>query len=308
MTNPLSFDGEVVIVTGAGGGLGRAYAMDLARRGARVVVNDLGGSPAGEGEDARAANRVVEEITALGGEAVANFNSVATQDGGAAIVQTALDTWGRLDGLISNAGILRDRSFAKLDYADAHAVVDVHLWGGFHVSQPAFLAMKDSGYGGRILLTTSASGLLGNFGQTAYGAAKMGLVGLMRSLRIEGERAGVKVNALAPIAGTRLTNNVSDDPNAPKAPNKVVPIATLLVHRDCPANGEIFMAGAGWFSKCLIGLTRGWADTDSATAESLLENWDKVTDEAGFAQPESVAEVSAILNRLLKQDKWEEAN
>ncbi len=296
----LKFDGDVVIVTGAGGGLGRSYALDLARRGARVVVNDLGGSAAGDGADASPAAQVVDMIKAEGGEAVANFDSVATQEGGKAIVQAALDAWGRVDGVICNAGILRDRSFAKLDFDDARAVVDVHLWGGINVSQPAFVAMKDNPNGGRIVLTTSASGLLGNFGQTAYGAAKMGLVGLMRSLRIEGERSGIKVNALAPIAGTRLTNNVSDDPSAPKAPDKVAPIATLLAHRDCPANGDIFMAGAGWFSRCFIGLTEGWSMRDNVTAESLLANWHKVTDETGFQQPTSVIEVSEILNRLLE--------
>lgn len=295
MPDTLRFDGEVVIVTGAGGGLGRSYAVEFARRGARVVVNDLGGTSDGKGADAGAAAMVVAEITAAGGEAIANADSVATRDGGQAIVDAAMAKWGRLDALVANAGILRDRSFAKLDWDDAHSVVDVHLWGGFHVGQPAFNAMKDGGRGGRILLTTSASGLLGNFGQASYGAAKMGLIGLMRTLRIEGERAGIKVNAIAPIAGTRLTGGEQADPNAAKAPAKVTPLAVLLAHRDCPESGQIYMAGAGWFARTFIGLTRGWVGDADLSAETLLANWDAVNSAAGFTEPKSAMDISAIL-------------
>lgn len=293
----LRFDDEVVIVTGAGSGLGRAYALDLARRGAKVVVNDLGGSTDGQGSDSAAASRVVAEIEAAGGEAVASFDSVATQQGGAAIVAAAVDRWGRLDALISNAGILRDRSYAKLDFDEARTVLDVHLWGGgFYVAQPAFNAIKDGGRGGRILLTTSASGLLGNFGQAAYGAAKMGLVGLMRTLRIEGEKAGIKVNVLAPIAGTRLTGSPVDD-DAPKGPGKVAPIAVALAHRDCPTSGEIYMAGAGWYSRVLIGVTEGLIEPD-ATPETLLANWDVITDAGSYSEPRSARDISGIMNRI----------
>lgn len=297
MVDQLRFDDEVVIVTGAGSGLGRAYALELAARGARLVVNDLGGSTEGRGSDTAAASRVVAEIEALGGEAVASFDSVATAEGGQAIVGAALNRWGRLDALISNAGILRDRSYAKLDFDEARSVIDVHLWGGgFYVTQPAFNAMKASGQGGRILLTTSASGLLGNFGQASYGAAKMGLVGLMRSLRIEGEKAGIKVNALAPIAGTRLTGSPVDD-DAPKGPGKVAPIAVALAHAQCPTTGEIYMAGAGWYSRVIIGVTEGWVSPD-ATAETILANWDRVADASTYSEPRSAGDISTIMRSI----------
>jgi NAD(P)-dependent dehydrogenase (short-subunit alcohol dehydrogenase family) len=299
MDGELRFDGEVVIVTGAGGGLGRAYALDLARRGAKVLVNDLGGSTGGEGADQAPASRVVAEIGAAGGTAAASFDSVATPDGGRAIVARALDSWGRLDALISNAGILRDRSFAKIDYAETKLVFDVHLWGGgFYVAQPAFTAMKESGAAGRILLTTSASGLFGNFGQASYGAAKMGLVGLLRTLSIEGAKSGIKVNAIAPIAGTRLTGAPSDD-NAPKGPGKVVPLAVVLSHRDCPSSGEIYMAGAGWFTRTFIGVAPGWvAREQELNAESLMANWEKVSDATGYSEPRSAGDISVVMNRL----------
>jgi NAD(P)-dependent dehydrogenase (short-subunit alcohol dehydrogenase family) len=299
MADELRFDGEVVIVTGAGGGLGRAYALDLARRGAKLVVNDLGGSTGGEGADQAPASRVVAEIEAAGGVAVASFDSVGTQEGGRAIVAKAFDTWGRLDGLISNAGILRDRSFAKLDYAETKQVLDVHLWGGgFYVAQPAFTAMKEGGRGGRILLTTSASGLFGNFGQGSYGAAKMGLVGLLRTLRIEGEKSGIKVNAVAPIAGTRLTGSPTED-NAPKGPGKVAPLAVVLTHRACPTSGQIYMAGAGWFTRTFIGVAPGWvAGEDELTAESLLAHWDDISDATGYTEPKSAGDISVVMNRL----------
>ena len=297
MSDQLRFDDEVVIVTGAGSGLGRAYALELAARGAKVVVNDLGGTTTGLGAGTEAASRVVAEITAAGGEAVASFDSVATPEGGQAIVQAALSKWGRLDGLISNAGILRDRSYAKLDFDEARGVIDVHLWGGgFYVAQPAFNAIKDGGRGGRILLTTSASGLLGNFGQAAYGAAKMGLVGLMRTLSIEGAKAGIKVNALAPIAGTRLTGSpVADD--APKGPGKVAPIAVALVHRDCPSSGEIYLAGAGWYSRVMIGVTDGFVSPE-ATPETLLANWTQLADSPHYSEPRSAQDISLIMNRI----------
>ncbi|MGE0046164.1 MAG: SDR family NAD(P)-dependent oxidoreductase, partial [Hyphomonadaceae bacterium] len=201
----LTFDGEVVLVTGAGQGVGRAYALELARRGARVVVNDLGVRPNGEGADAGPAETVAAEIKAAGGEAAANTDSVATREGGRAMVQQALDAFGRIDAVIHNAGILRDASFAKLDTAEMDKVLAVHLYGGVNVAQPAFNAMKDAGNGGRIVLTTSSSGLFGNFGQSSYAAAKMGLVGLVRVLAIEGGKYNIKVNAVAPTAGTRLT-------------------------------------------------------------------------------------------------------
>lgn len=300
MPEQLRFDDEVVIVTGAGGGLGRAYALALAKRGAKVVVNDLGGSADGRGSDVTPAARVVAEIEAMGGEAVANFDTVATREGGQAIVDAALSRWGRLDAVISNAGILRDRSFAKFDFDEARDVIDVHLWGGLYVTQPAFVAMRESGRGGRILLTTSASGLLGNFGQSSYGAAKMGLVGLTRTLSIEGAKAGIKVNAIAPIAGTRLTAGESDDPASPKAPDRVAPLAVVLTHRDCPDTGEVYMAGAGWFTRVFLGMAAGWASENGApSAESLLSHWDEIGATADFTEPRSAMDVSVLLQKII---------
>jgi NAD(P)-dependent dehydrogenase (short-subunit alcohol dehydrogenase family) len=294
-TAPLRFDEDVVIVTGAGAGLGRAYALELARRGARVVVNDLGGSVDGVGGDRAAASRVVQEITDAGGQAVASFESVATDLGGRAIVARALDAWGRLDGLISNAGILRDKSFAKVDWTDNEAVLDVHLRGGFFVGQPAFNAMRDAGRGGRILFTTSPSGLFGTFGQTSYGAAKMGLIGVMRSLALEAARFDIKVNAIAPIAATRLTSGDEPD-DGPRSAAKVAPAAVALTHRSCPVSGEIVLAGYGWFSRPFIGLTPGWdAPAGEITAEAFLDHWDQIADPTDFIEPRSTARIAEML-------------
>ena len=204
----IRFDGRVAIVTGAGAGLGRAYALELAKRGAKVVVNDLGGPRDGSGAgSASAADKVVEEIRTAGGEAVASYDSVSTPDGGEAIVNKAIDTYGRLDILINNAGILRDKTLAKMEPDDWSVVLSVHLDGAYNVSRPAFLKMRENGYG-RIVLTSSASGLYGNFGQTNYSAAKLALVGFMNTLKIEGEKHDIKVNTIAPTARTRLTEDV----------------------------------------------------------------------------------------------------
>ena len=207
----IRFDGQCVVITGAGGGLGRAYAHLLAARGASVVVNDPGGDVHGSGDNRNAADSVVEEIRDAGGEAVAEYSSVATPDGGLAIVETALDAYGRVDALIHNAGILRDRSFLNLTDEDIGAVIDVHLKGAFYVGQPAFAWMKEAGYG-RIVLTSSGSGLFGNFGQANYGAAKTGVLGLMRVLSDEGERYGIRVNTVAPSARTAASSAAASKP------------------------------------------------------------------------------------------------
>jgi NAD(P)-dependent dehydrogenase (short-subunit alcohol dehydrogenase family)/acyl dehydratase/putative sterol carrier protein len=249
----IRFDERVAIVTGAGAGLGRAYALALARRGAKVVVNDLGGARDGSGDGSSTpADEVVSEIKNLGCEAVANYDNVATVDGGENIVKAALDAFGRVDILINNAGILRDKSFVKMDPENWKAVLDVHLNGAYHVTKPAFAVMKEQGYG-RIIMTTSAAGLYGNFGQTNYSAAKMGLVGLMNTLKLEGQKYDVKVNTIAPIAASRLTEDVLPPDFFEKLkPEFVVPMALYLCSEGCPVTGNIYNAGMGFYNRAAL--------------------------------------------------------
>ena len=249
----IRFDDRVAIVTGAGAGLGRAYALELARRGAKVVVNDLGGARDGSGEGSRTpAEQVVAEIEALGGAAVANTDNVATPEGGAAIVQSALDAFGTVDIVINNAGILRDKSFLKMAPENWRAVLDVHLNGAYHVTRPAFAVMKEKGYG-RVVMTTSAAGLYGNFGQTNYSAAKLGLVGLMNTLKLEGAKYGIKVNTVAPLAASRLTEDVMPPEIFAKAkPEFVVPMTLYLCSEECPVSGNIYNAGMGYFNRAAV--------------------------------------------------------
>jgi NAD(P)-dependent dehydrogenase (short-subunit alcohol dehydrogenase family) len=253
----VDFEDRVAIVTGAGGGLGREHALLLAARGAAVVVNDVGGSVSGEGSSESAANAVVGEIKAAGGEAVAEHSSVADPAGGAAIVQKALDVYDRIDIVINNAGILRDKSFANLEPDHLHPVLDVHLRGAFYVSRPAFSFMKEHGYG-RILFTTSGSGVMGNFGQSNYGAAKMGLIGLMNVLKVEGAKYGINVNAVAPIAHTRMTEGLFGGIVDMFDPSQVAPAVAYLVSDECELNGEIWSVGGGSVSRFFIGLTEGY--------------------------------------------------
>jgi NAD(P)-dependent dehydrogenase (short-subunit alcohol dehydrogenase family) len=281
----LNFEGQVVVITGAGQGIGRAYALEFARRGARIVVNDLGATQRGDGiADESVAERTAREIRESGGEAVANRDTVATAEGGHAIVQTAIDTWGRVDALICNAGIVRDATFAKMPFESLDAVLAVNLLSAFYVGQPAFQAMKARGEGGRILFTSSASGLFGNFGQSNYGAAKMGVVGLSRTLAIEGAKNKIMVNAVAPWASSRMTRGASDaaaeryaSAGELLAPEKIVPLAILLCHPSCPCTGQTFQAGAGVFSRLTTQLTEGYALKEGETAEDLLVNWAAVT-------------------------------
>lgn len=279
----MRFDAKTVIVTGAGNGLGREYALQLAARGAKVVVNDLGGTTDGQGDDSSAAQKVVDEIKAAGGEAAPNFDSVASPEGGAAIVQTALDAFGRCDGVIANAGILRDKSLVKMTPDEFDLVLKVHLYGTFNVAQPAFAWMKDNG-GGRIVVTTSTASLYGTFGQANYGAAKMGLVGMMQTMAIEGARADIKVNAIAPTAATRLTSNIpgmdvdeTDPEKNPMSPGRIAPVALALAHDSCPASGEIFIAAAGWVSRTALTLGQG-ARLSAYTPEAVFEKWDAIRD------------------------------
>lgn len=246
------FDGRVAIVTGAGGGLGRSHALMLASRGAKVVVNDLGGTFDGTGSGTSMADKVVEEIRSAGGEAVANYDGVDTWAGGEAIVKTALDAFGKVDILINNAGILRDKSFMKMEEIDVDKVIAVHLKGGFNVTKAAFPIMRENNYG-RIVMTTSNTGLYGNFGQANYGAAKLGLVGLMNTLKLEGARYNILVNTIAPIAGTRMTATVMPPDMVEKLkPEYVTPMVAYMCSEACTDSGIIFTAGAGYFSRAVM--------------------------------------------------------
>ena len=252
----LGFDGQVAIITGAGGGLGKQHALLLASRGALVVVNDLGGAVDGTGADVGAAQLVVDEITAAGGEAVADANSVATPEGGAAIVQTAIDAFGRVDIVVNNAGILRDKSFSNMTSELFDPVIDVHLRGAFHVTQPAWKHMRERSYG-RIISTSSSSGLFGNFGQANYGAAKMGLVGFTRVLSVEGAKYGITANAIAPFALTRMTESLLGPLGEKVAPELVSPLVAYLAHESCTATGRVFSVGGGRVAEVFIGEAQG---------------------------------------------------
>ena len=278
----IRFDGRVAIVTGAGAGLGRVYALELARRGARVVVNDLGGARDGSGKGSKnPADQVVEEIEALGGEAVSNYDSVTSVAGGDNIVKTALDAFGTVDILINNAGILRDKTFLKMEPQSWQAVLDVHLNGAYNVSRPAFGVMKAKGYG-RILMTTSAAGLYGNFGQTNYSAAKMGLVGLMNTLKLEGQKYDIKINTIAPVAASRLTADILPPDFIDKLePELVAPMALYLVSEQCPVSGNIYNVGMGCFNRAAIvtgpGIVVGDIGREIPDPEQLLAQWENVT-------------------------------
>ena len=284
----LSFDGKVAIITGAGGGLGRSHALELARRGAFVVVNDLGGSVDGKGDDNSAAQQVVNEIKEAGGEAVANFDSVATPEGGAAIVQTALDTWDKVDIVINNAGILRDTSFVKLTPEHLEPVLDVHLKGAFYVTQPAFVKMKEQGFG-RIVSTSSAAGIFGNFGQTNYGAAKMGIVGLTNVLAVEGAKYDIKANAIAPVALTRMTEDLLGPLADKMGPEYITPVVAYLAHEDCSVTGEVYSCGGGRVARVFTGVTQGIFDSE-LSVEMVAEKLDEIRDESGYEVPANLNE------------------
>jgi 3-hydroxy-3-methylglutaryl CoA synthase/NAD(P)-dependent dehydrogenase (short-subunit alcohol dehydrogenase family)/putative sterol carrier protein len=276
----IRFDDMVAIVTGSGAGLGKAYSLELAKRGARLVVNDLGGARDGSGEGSAApADQVVDEIKQLGGEAVANYDNVATPEGGESIVKAALDAFGRVDILVNNAGILRDKSFVKMEPENWQAVMDVHLNGAYNVTRPAMKVMKENGFG-RIVMTTSAAGLYGNFGQTNYSAAKMALVGLMNTLKLEGKKYNIKVNSIAPIAASRLTEDVMPPDLFEKSkPEFVVPMVLYLCSEDCKETGSIFNSGMGYFNRAAVftGPTTQLGDPDNPpTPEKIHENWKSI--------------------------------
>ena len=297
----LRFDGRVAIITGAGGGLGRSHALELARRGAHVLVNDLGGALDGSGSSTFAADRVVEEITALGGTAAPNRDSVATSEGGQAIVQAALDAFGRVDVLVNNAGILRDKAFHHMDAAMIDAVIDVHLKGALFVSQPAFRVMREQGYG-RIVNTSSASGLFGNFGQANYGAAKAGLAGLTRILAIEGEGHGIKVNAIAPVASTRMTQDLLGDLLSKVAPESVSPLVAFLAHEHCPVSGHVYSVAGGRIARIVVVETHGVVLSEN-TPEAIRDHLSRIDelDASDYYQPSSLDDEMAIIAKALSQ-------
>ncbi len=282
----ISFEGQVALVTGAGAGLGRAYALDLGRRGAKVVVNDLGGDPHGQGADAAPARKVCEEIKAAGGEATPNFDSVSSYDGGFNMVKTAIDTYGRLDAVICNAGILRDIAFHNMSEADWDAVFAVHIKGSFTVLRAAWPVFRQQSYG-RVVLTTSSSGIYGQFGQANYGSAKTAMLGLMNVLKQEGAKYNVNVNTVAPVAGTRLTQTVMPQEMVDKLkPELVSPAVVYMASKDCDDSGLIIEAGAGNFNRATIvkgpGVQPGMDDLKDA--EWIQSNWDKITSLEG-AEP-----------------------
>lgn len=272
----IRFDERVVIVTGAGHGLGRSHALEFARRGARVVVNDLGGARDGSGASSAAADAVCREIASEGGEAVANAANVAEFAQVQAMVEETLDRWGRIDVLVNNAGILRDKTFAKMDLGDFRAVVDVHLHGSVNCTKAVWETMRERQYG-RIVMTSSSSGIYGNFGQTNYGAAKMALVGFMNSLALEGRKYGIKVNSLAPIAATRMTEDLmAGNVLALLQPEAVTPAVVFLASEDAPTR-QVLAAGAGVYARVVIGETPGvFLPPEQRDAEHVASAWERI--------------------------------
>ena len=295
----LGFDGKVAIVTGAGGGLGKQHALLLARRGALVVVNDLGGAVDGSGGSATPAEQVVEEIKAAGGDAVADAHSVGTPEGGEAIVQAAIDAFGRIDIVVNNAGILRDKAFHNMDADMIEAVLAVHLKGAFYVTRPAWKHMREQGYG-RVVNTSSSAGILGNFGQANYAAAKMGLVGLTNVLAIEGERYNIKANAISPIAGTRMTGEVLGKLQDLLDPALVSPVVAYLAHEDCPVSGNIYSVGGGRVVRFFIGMTEGYMKTDGPlTIEDVRDHFAEIDDTSEFTVPWQATDETFLVRDLL---------
>ncbi len=287
MTAAFDFSGRVALVTGAGGGLGRAHALALAKRGATVIVNDLGGSVSGAGGSTGAAQAVANEITAAGGQAMASAASVTDFAAVQAMVDEAVARFGRIDVLVNNAGILRDKTFAKMDLADFRLVVDVHLMGAVHCCKAVWPHMVAQSYG-RIVMTTSSSGLYGNFGQSNYSAAKLAQVGLMQTLALEGARANIHVNALAPTAATRMTAGLmSEEDLAALAPEAVVPAMLVLAHESAPTR-TVLCAGAGYFEAAHITLTQGaWVGAGADAPELLAAQLAAVRDRTGETVPGS---------------------
>lgn len=293
----LTLSGRVAIVTGAGGGLGRAHALELASRGAHVVVNDLGGTLSGAGSTATAAEAVADEIRTAGGKAVASAHSVASPEEAEALVALAVSEFGRVDVVVNNAGILRDRSMGKLDWDDVAAVLGVHLQGAFYVTQPAFRHMREQGHGR--LVFTSSNATFGNFGQSAYAAAKAGLVGLSNVLAIEGERFGITSNVICPVARTRMTEAVLGDLAEALDPELVSPLVAYLASDECHLTHSVISAGGGHFAGVATSLAAGWQAPRGATAEDLADHLDEILDFDGSTTPRSAAEEVELLRAHL---------
>jgi NAD(P)-dependent dehydrogenase (short-subunit alcohol dehydrogenase family) len=301
MSESMDFEGKVVIVTGAGGGLGRAHALLFARHGARVIVNDLGGSAHGEGANASAADQVVAEVRDAGGEAVANHDSVTDGD---KIVQNALDTYGRVDVVVNNAGILRDKSFAKMEDADWDLVYRVHVEGAYKVTRAAWPHLREQNYG-RIIFTSSTSGIYGNFGQANYGMAKLGLYGLTRTLAIEGRKNNILVNAIAPTGGTRMTEGL-----IPASvfdllkPELVSPLVVFLGSEQCPDSGGLYEVGGGWMGKVRWerSLGAGFDPRAGFSPQDVAAQWASISDFSNAVHPadnaEALKEMMANLQRI----------
>ena len=293
----MMYDGRVALITGAGTGLGRAHALLMASRGARIVVNDLAVS---RDTGRSVAQSVVDEITAAGGTAVADTNSVATAAGGQAMVQLAIDTYGGLDIVVNNAGIVRDKTFAKMTMEQVEPVFDVHLTGAFNVTLPAYRHMKDKLYG-RIISTTSAAGLFGNFGQTNYGAAKMGLIGMTRVIALECAKYNIKANIVAPIAATAMSAGILDaEWERRLKPELVSPVVAYLAHEQCNVNGEIFSVAAGRVARIFIGEGRGIYNPD-LKMEDVRDSWSKIMSEENYAVPMSAEQERNLLEQAFRE-------
>jgi len=296
----IDFKDKVAIVTGAGGGLGREYALELARRGAKVVVNDLGGARDGTGHSDMALE-VVKEIEAMGGEAMSNGGSVTEYDQMEKMVADAKAKWGRIDILINNAGVLRDKTFAKMTPDDFEFVVKVHLTGSAFVTKACWETFREQGYG-RILMTASSTGLFGNFGQANYGAAKLGLAGLTKTLQLEGAKYNIRVNSLSPVAGTRMTEDLFPE-EAFKLfdPVNVVPAALYLVSEDAPTNAIVGAGAGGYHSSWVVMNDAVWLPDGQRTVEGFAENWDTINEFSNLAAPQSGADQSAAILKAMQK-------
>ena len=277
-------EGRVVVVTGSGGGLGRQHALLFAERGAKVVINDLGGSRDGTGAGSEMADNVVKEIVDAGGEAVANYDNVATTDGAQGIVKSALDAFGKIDIVVNNAGILRDVTFVKMEDSQWESVLKVHLYGAYNVTKAAWTHMREQNYG-RVIMTTSTSGLFGNFGQTNYGAAKLGMVGMMNTLAMEGRKYGIHVNAIAPIAATRMTEDILPEQMLQQFdPAYVSPAVVHLASEECDDTGVIILAGGGQYARVAYFQSEGVNVSEVPSVDELAGKWSQITD-LGTAKP-----------------------